>query len=133
MPTHSIFPSLPQALASLAEAAYEAAGGDDDPPTYHLSPHFGDVIKNLVETADRYATFTIICIYTHVQCTVCMYVCVYLIINFTLTTSSSLATYTCVAVPGRKRTLFCREVTKERATLKKPFTFDVVFQTTDVL
>ena len=67
MPTHSVFPSLPQALASLAEAAYEAAGGDDDPSTYHLSPHFGDVIKNLVETADRYATFTVI----HVQCTVC--------------------------------------------------------------
>ena len=45
--------SLPQALASLAEAAYEAAGGDEDPETYLLSPHFGDIIKNLVETADR--------------------------------------------------------------------------------
>lgn len=41
------------ALASLAEAAHEATGSDDDPPTYHLSPHFGDVIKSLVETADR--------------------------------------------------------------------------------
>ncbi len=44
---------LLQALASLAEAAHEATGSDDDPPTYLLSPHFGDVIKNLVETADR--------------------------------------------------------------------------------
>ena len=56
---HSI-PSLPQALASLAEAAHEATGSDDDPQTYVLSPHFGDVIKSLVETADRLALWSII-------------------------------------------------------------------------
>ena len=42
-----------QALASLAEAAYEAAGGDEDPKTYLLSLHFGDIIQKLVTTADR--------------------------------------------------------------------------------
>ena len=53
MPAHFLPSSLLQALASLAEAAYEATGDEDDPATYLLSPHFGDVIKNLVETADR--------------------------------------------------------------------------------
>ena len=42
-----------QALASLAEAAHEAVGGDEDPSTYLLSPHFGDIIQKLVATADR--------------------------------------------------------------------------------
>ena len=42
-----------QALASLAEAAHEAAGGDEDPNTYLLSQHFGDIIQKLVATADR--------------------------------------------------------------------------------
>ena len=43
-----------QALASLAEAAHEAAGGDEgDPATYVLSPHFGGLINQLVKTADR--------------------------------------------------------------------------------
>ena len=42
-----------QALASLAEAAHEAVGGDEDPATYLLSQHFGDIIQKLVTTADR--------------------------------------------------------------------------------
>ena len=42
-----------QALASLAEAAYEAVGGDEDPETYLLSQHFSDIIQHLVKTADR--------------------------------------------------------------------------------
>ena len=44
---------LTQALASLAEAAHESAGGDEDPASYPLSPHFGSIIKELVGTADR--------------------------------------------------------------------------------
>ena len=42
-----------QALASLAEAAFEACGGEEEPDTYLLSPHFGDLIQQLVKTADR--------------------------------------------------------------------------------
>lgn len=59
---------LPQALSSLAEAAYESAdipqnSEDEEPPTYALSTSFAVILEKLILTADRWA-----------RCTACVHV-----------------------------------------------------------